>query len=71
MRSNNIRLPCEQPPTSLCTTSNFLVYNIELPHITSKCTIPDLLMVAMISAVALVMVVIVVMGRKYKTDIST
>ena len=36
MRSDTLRLPCVQPPTSLCTTSNFLVYNLQLPHITSK-----------------------------------
>ena len=36
MRSDILRLPCVQPPTSLCTTSNFIVYNLQLPHITSK-----------------------------------
>ena len=32
MRSDNLQLPCVQPPTSLCTTSNFFVYNLQLPH---------------------------------------
>ena len=58
----NLQLPCwrlyemRKPPTSLCTTSNFFVYNLQLPHITS-----NFLIVAIIIMVALVMVVMLVM----------
>ena len=40
-----------QPPTSLCATSNFLVYNLHLLHITS-----NFLMVAIVIMVATDMV---------------
>ena len=51
---DNLQLPYVQPPTSLCTTSNFLVYNLQLPRITS-----NFLMVARVIMVATVMVVVV------------
>ena len=51
-RSHEIR----QPPTSLCTASNLLVYNLQLLHIIS-----NFLKVAMVIMVAMVMVVVVVM----------
>ena len=51
MRSDNHQLPCV-----VCTTSNFLVYNLQLPHITS-----NFLMVATVMVVMLVMVVVAVM----------
>ena len=54
--SDNLQLPCVQPPNSLCATSNFLVYNLQLPHITS-----NFLMVAIVIMVATVMVVMLVM----------
>ena len=58
----NLQLPCwrlyemRQPPTSLCTTSNFLVYNLQLLHITS-----NFLMVAIVIMVATDMVDMLVM----------
>ena len=32
MRSDNLQLPCIHPPSSLCTTSNFLVCNRHFTH---------------------------------------
>ena len=81
---DNLQLPqtsklydIRQPVTSLCTTSNFLVYNLQLLHITSnsKCTTSNFLVynlqlphitsnflrVAMVIMVATVTVVMVVM----------
>ena len=52
-----------QPPTSLCTTSNFLVYNLQLPHIT-----PNFLVFAMIIMVATVMVVMFGHGGRGEHD---
>ena len=45
-----------QPPTSLCTTSNSLVFNLQLPHITS-----NLLMAAMVIMVTIVMVLMMML----------
>ena len=30
--SDNLQLPCVLPPTYLCKTSNFLVYNLQLSY---------------------------------------
>ena len=55
--SDNLQLPYTSKLEVICdqTTSNFLVYNPQLPHITS-----NFLMVAMVIMVAMVMVVMMV-----------
>ena len=54
MRSDNHQLPCVQPPTSLCTTSNFLMVNM-------------VIMVAKVIMVTMVMVVTVIIVVKDRT----
>ena len=58
--SDNLQLPYTSKLEVICdqTTSNFLVYNPQLPHITS-----NFLMVAMVIMVAMVMVVMMVLVR--------
>ena len=70
MRSDNLQLPCAQPPTSSyklqiayvhCTTSNFLMVAMVI-------MVAMIITVAMIMAVMVIMVVMVVMGRTDRND---
>ena len=54
MRSDNHQLPCV-----VCTTSNFLVYNLQLPHMTSN--------FLMVATVMVVMVVVVTKTEQDRT----
>ena len=56
--SDNLQLPCVLPPTHLCNTSNFLVYNLQLPY---KFDSHQFIMVEMVMVVAMVIMVVMAM----------